>query len=264
MYGRTPRGDSYYVCAPKPGYTAEGHPGNMAIWVREKALVAGVNAFLAERVFGQYRADLLATHLKMADSVERHDRERQIAALRKAISDSEVKSKRLIRNLEMTDEPDQDMIRDINERRAELRAERDDLRQWLEALEEQAVQASNPDLLYSLPVGPVDLDTLPDELSRRLFEALRLEIQYNRRTNIARCRITLVGETIPAAHRASADAVGSPAAGKIERGECSYDHKTRSNDHATFCTVPPTGFATDPCRTDQRFGVRAACRRGQF
>ena len=48
---------------------------------------------------------------------------------------------------------------------------------------------------------------------------LRLEIPYNRTTNIARCRITLVDETIPAAHRASAEVVRSSAINKIVKGK---------------------------------------------
>ncbi len=207
MYGRAPRGTSYYICAPKPGYIPDGHPKNASIWVREDALVAGVNTFLAERVFGRYRADLLDANLKVIDSTRQRDRERQIAARRKAITDTEIRSKRLIRNFELTDHPDQDMIRDINQRRAELRAERDDLQRQLADLEDRVTQAPNPDLLHALPVGPFDLDGLPDTLSRRLFEALRLEIHYNRETNIATCRITLTGETITAVARASGDTV---------------------------------------------------------
>jgi hypothetical protein len=49
-----------------------------------------------------------------------------------------------------------------------------------------------------LPVGACDLDALPEDLARKLFEALRLEIHYNKTDNIAVCRITLSGETLPA------------------------------------------------------------------
>jgi site-specific DNA recombinase len=62
-------------------------------------------------------------------------------------------------------------------------------------------------LIDYLPVNAVDLAALPDELSRRLFEALRLEISYDCRTRPATCRVTLVGETIDAVARASRDAV---------------------------------------------------------
>ncbi|KQC34698.1 hypothetical protein [Frankia sp. ACN1ag] len=81
------------------------------------------------------------------------------------------------------------------------------LQQKLAALEDEKAAAPNPGLLRALPVGPVELDELPEDLSRRLFEALRLEVRYKRATNIATCRITLTGETIPATARVGVDAV---------------------------------------------------------
>lgn len=67
---------------------------------------------------------------------------------------------------------------------AELRAQRDDLTRQLGALEEETDLAPNPVLLDSLPVGKVN----PAGLSRRLFEALRLEIHYDPTTRIATVR----------------------------------------------------------------------------
>jgi hypothetical protein len=52
----------------------------------------------------------------------------------------------------------------------------------------------------------IEVDQLPEELSRALFEALRLEIRYNRETNTATCRVTLTGPTITAASRTAHDA----------------------------------------------------------
>jgi hypothetical protein len=87
--------------------------------------------------------------------------------------------------------PGRQFIRDINERRAELLAQKEDLERQLAQLEGQVDQAPNPDPLSRLPVTPVDLALMPDELSRRLFEALRLEIHYDGVTNEALCRIAL-------------------------------------------------------------------------
>nr|AGS49998.1 hypothetical protein [uncultured bacterium esnapd26] len=50
---------------------------------------------------------------------------------------------------------------------------------------------------------------MPDELSRRLFEALRLEIHYDGVTNEALCRITLTGDTIEAVARATHETAAS-------------------------------------------------------
>jgi hypothetical protein len=52
----------------------------------------------------------------------------------------------------------------------------------------------------------IEVDQLPEELVRALFEALRLEIRYNRDTNTATCRVTLTGPTITAASRTAHDA----------------------------------------------------------
>jgi hypothetical protein len=44
----------------------------------------------------------------------------------------------------------------------------------------------NPVLLDHLPVAAIDLDGMADETTRRLFEALRLEIRYDPANLIAR------------------------------------------------------------------------------
>jgi hypothetical protein len=40
---------------------------------------------------------------------------------------------------------------------------------------------------------------LPEETLRRLLEAFRLEIRYDKRTNSAHCRVTIAAEALPAA-----------------------------------------------------------------
>jgi hypothetical protein len=101
-------------------------------------------------------------------------------------------------------------IRDINERRAELRARRNELQTQLAAAQNPARQEPSPALLDQLPVTPVDLASMPDEISRQLFEALRLEIRYDFTTRIAACQITLAGETIDAVARTSRETVPRP------------------------------------------------------
>ena len=62
---------------------------------------------------------------------------------------------------------------------------------------------------------------MPDELSRRLFEVLRLEIQYNHTLRVATCRVTLTGETIHAVSRATNDTVVVP----LQRGRKDQEGK---------------------------------------
>ena len=51
---------------------------------------------------------------------------------------------------------------------------------------------------------------MPDDLSRRLFDVLRLEINYDRSTNLATCRVTLSGDTVRAVAQASHEVVTLP------------------------------------------------------
>lgn len=59
--------------------------------------------------------------------------------------------------------------------------------------EERILHAPNPDLIEALPITKIQIDQLPEELARQLFEALRLEIHYHKHTNRATCRVTLTG-----------------------------------------------------------------------
>jgi site-specific DNA recombinase len=70
-------------------------------------------------------------------------------------------------------------------------------------LDDEVHRAPNPALLDQLPVTSVDLADMPDEISRQLFEALRLEIRYDFTTHVATCEITLSGDTIDAVARTS-------------------------------------------------------------
>lgn len=100
--------------------------------------------FLSEKVFGPYRLALLDTSQETLAEAARHEQASKAGALRRAIADTDVKSRRLIRSLELADDLDQDFIRDIKERRAELRANRTDLERQLAAAQEQARQTDNP------------------------------------------------------------------------------------------------------------------------
>ncbi len=182
-------------------------PDRRGVFVREDQLIDGLNAFLSQHVFGAYRRALLDTTAAAIDPDARRDDEERVAALRRAIGDTDQRIKRTIRSLELELEldpdPDPDLLRDINERRAELCARRQDLETQLDAAEARIHAAPNPELIDVLPVTRVDLDQLPEQLARDLLEALRLKIHYNKTTNQARCRITLSGTTVAAAQNAA-------------------------------------------------------------
>lgn len=244
LYGKSKRDIAYYVCAPKKAWVPKGHPRS-TYWVRESNLLDGLTAFLAAQVFGPYRHQLLDANLKIIDEKVQRERHEKITALRRSTADTDTKSKRLVRSLELAEEVDQAFIRDINERRAELRTQKEALQQQLDEIEDQVQRAPNPTLLDYLPITPIDLTELPDELSRRLFEALRLEIHYNYNTRTATCRVTLLGDTIYAVARASQEAVVIPF--PQQKGPA----MERQHDlpSGTVCVVPPARFGQHPHET---------------
>jgi site-specific DNA recombinase len=196
MYGKVRHGTSYYACVPKPGYRPPGHTGPASLWLREDILLDGLSGFLSQRIFGTGRQYLLDASLKAMDKARQRERQQQRAALARAIADNKTRSRNLIRSLEAAEEPDQELIRDVNERRAELRTERARLEAELAGLDEELAQAPNPALLDQLPVSAVDLSELPDDISRRLFEALRLAISFDHTREQVTFTITLTGDTI--------------------------------------------------------------------
>jgi len=209
MAGGTRRGrTAYYGCTPKKGYRPPGHPPST--WVREDALLCALHRFLTQHVFGEYRRALLTADLRDQADTAAHEHAQRIAALRRAITDADNRSRRLARNLELVEDPDQDFIRDLNQRRAELRQQRAGLEAQLAEAEDHAARASNPQLLDALPVGDLDLDRLPAALTRALFEALRLQVRYNKTTNTATYRITLSAETIHAAADVASNTINTP------------------------------------------------------
>ncbi len=139
MAGGTRRGrTAYYGCTPKKGYRPPGHPPST--WVREDALLCALHRFLARHVFGEYRRALLAADLRDQAETAAHEHAQRIAALHRAITDADNRGRRLARNLELVEDPDQDFIRDLNQRRAELRQHR----ARLEAQLARAYRASRP------------------------------------------------------------------------------------------------------------------------
>ena len=90
-------------------------------------------------------------HALLADrhgplAVAESARHETIAALRRAITETQTKSKRLVGNLKLADDVDQEFIRDITERGAELRSQREELERQLAQAEDEVHRAPNPTL----------------------------------------------------------------------------------------------------------------------
>jgi site-specific DNA recombinase len=219
MYGKTRRpGNSYYACVPQ-GDRPSTHAKSLL--VAENPLTQGVYDFFAVRIFGPDRSDLLAADLAEIDGTAGRDQAEQAAALRAALADIATRRKRLVRSLEVADDPDGELARDVNSRLIELRADADRLTAQLRDLEAHPVPVPAPALLDALPdLGP-DLARLPDPRLRAIFDAFRFRIDYDSSTDTARCEVTITDDTLPAILAAVA---GEPA------------------EDAPFCVVPPAGF----------------------
>jgi hypothetical protein len=128
MFGKTRREYAYYVCQPQ-GTAPEGHP--KSLWVRETGLINGVNDFLARRIFGPRRADPLTKQLSTLNPGSTDDRADRIAALRRALSKTETRRRRLLASLEHADDSSGELAREVNSRLADLRATDDATRTQL-------------------------------------------------------------------------------------------------------------------------------------
>ncbi len=120
MYGKTRRGLAYYVCAPKKGYVPDGHPAAGSFWIREDTIVDKLNEFLSAYVFGAYRRSLLEDTVRDLGLAAQRERDHRLAALRREIDDTARMIKNLVRNFSRIDKPTDDLVRDINDERAEL------------------------------------------------------------------------------------------------------------------------------------------------
>ncbi len=241
MFGKTRRVAAYYVCAPRKGYREPTHPTAGSFFVREQGLIEHLNSFLNDHVFGPYRRSLLGS--SDLDASVTREREQKISALRRDIVEVGTKSKRLIRSLELMDEPDKEMIADINTRRAELRDEQSRLSDQLAELEAEDLLTPTPALLDALPTGTIDIRDLPEELARSLFEALRLEIRYNKTHHRATYRITLVGQTLAATRSTARRTLRAPAT-RAHRpiGQAEPARHSRRAGSVPIFDVPPAGI----------------------
>ena len=234
MFGITDHETSYYACAPKKPYRPAGHPA--VFRVRQDHLFGGLSRFLADNVFGPYRHALLDASQAALAQAAAAEHAAQVKALRRAIADTEAKSSRLIRTLETADDLDTDFISGIKQRRAELRAQREDLERQIARAQEQTQDTRNPALLDHLPVTAVDLDGMPDDQSRRLFEALRLEIRYDPATRMADCSVTLSGDTIDAVSRSTGEVTAEARPGAEASDRRQPSGPTR--DFEDLCSAP--------------------------
>ena len=202
MYGRFNKKSTYYVCQPAlnhAGKVAERFPDHPAsIWIREDPLLAAITEFFAKRILGPDRSDLLAADLGVIDHRTEADQSAQLDALRRSLDDIRNRQDRLIRTLEIQDEPGGAVFTRVQDRLRELEVERQAKLNSLADLEatDDVPETVAVDLLDQLPVLGADLFDAPADQLRRLFEAFRLVVRYRRADHHALIQVTLTDDTI--------------------------------------------------------------------
>ncbi|WP_199537143.1 recombinase family protein [Spongiactinospora gelatinilytica] len=229
MFGKTRIPYSYYACVPAYGHRPEGHPP--AIYVREDRLMDGVSDFFARRIFGSARWHYLDHALADGTNRAMDEYQAKADALRRAIADIDSRRARLVRTLETTDDPIGDLVQDIHARAARLAEERAAKHRELGDLQQVQPVRSVPELLDVIPVGTADLALLPEVVLRRLFDAFRLEIHFDKPTNTATCRVTITGDTLQAIRQVTATALQ-----RVEEGAA---------EELPICAVPPARYGAN-------------------
>jgi hypothetical protein len=213
MFGKTRRDVAYYACEPDQHHHAQrsawqpGHPASL--WVREDILLGVVHGFLAERIFGSARRELLAAQLASHTPSPEPDRTAERAdALRQVISDIERRKHALIAELEAQpaggdpggNDPDaarqyrQAIQRRFTELVAEHRAKTGELA--LVAARQDQPGSPDPGLLAALPQLPLRLAGLPDHLQRSLYDAFQLQVRYHRPRHEVTIRVTIRADSL--------------------------------------------------------------------
>jgi len=212
MFGKTRRGVPYYACQRTWTQHDPGdHP--KSLWVRQQPLLEGVSEFFAQRILGPDRRELLAAAIGGADQQAQQHHQARMDALRRAVRDLEARQARLIHALEAHDDPDGTVFARIQQRLRELHTEQRAKLAELDAAEQaqpnHAAQAEA--LLDLLPVAPVQLAEVAEPPLRRLFEAFRLQVRYDKPNNLAVCRVVLHEDSAPELLRCLAEVTETSA-----------------------------------------------------
>ncbi|MDQ3955828.1 MAG: hypothetical protein M3285_09795 [Actinomycetota bacterium] len=194
------------------------HP--VSIWVREESLLEGVLGFFSERVFGPNRRDLLEADLRRSEASEDKEALQHLKSLEKTIGQFERRQARLIRSLELDDDPQGAMFRQIRDRMQQLEDERRQKLEELEALRREQPDAvpGSPGLLDELPVTEDQLVPAPEIVLRDLFEAFRVEVRYNKVSSWATCRVAINEEGMEGLVAHSTELLKSGATWGFARG----------------------------------------------
>jgi len=257
MFGKTRRGHAYYSCYPANNNADQlarygDHP--KSVYVREDALLGGVGAFLAERVFGPDRLAYYQAGIKAAPSAKAANDAQRAAALHHGIEDLTARQDRLLAQLETADPDDRAFTDRIRRRFDTLETERAKTMAKLEELEKtlNTQPTHDVELLDAVPLlEGLNITAAPERIQRKLYDALRLEV-HHQRPDHAHIKITLTE------HGTEALTALKPVTDTDTRA-----HEERTPPKARTCATTDT-LATSATPTDRhRVGIHVPINTGR-
>jgi site-specific DNA recombinase len=194
---------TYWRCHHDPANPRHqaAHPDHpRTVQVAETQLDEITRRFLAARVFGPGRAELLAAQLPATDAEAQARRDAQAAALAVRIRKLDTAQNAQITALEeIPDGPAAAAMRArIRTRFAELHQQRTQAETELDRLTAATPRAADPALLDELPYLGDILPDLPPALRARLFAAVDLTILWNKTGGQATVTATITDATLAA------------------------------------------------------------------
>lgn len=205
MYGSHRHNNAYYLCWPKSNNrgrpdTYTDHP--KAAYLRESSILDAVFQFLADRVFGPRRREILAADLDGLDDRAAQQRQAQRERLQRILSDLTRRQTTVLRQAQEGD-PDDPFAQGLRTTYNELAAQKKTALTAvadLDAADEREADTPSVDdiaLLDALPYLKLNLTDAPEEHLRRLFETIRLAVRLIEDTDEVKVEIRLPADDIP-------------------------------------------------------------------
>lgn len=182
MYGRTQKGHRYYACDYLRDYgdsaAIEVHGGKKWIYLREDRILALVEKFFAERIFGPMRIEKVERQLRAHGKRSKRKAKSTGKRVSEQIADLDRRIGLQIDALEKGIEP-----KLVGERIAQLRGEKERAEAALRDLAPETDDADAEELLAMLIRLPDLAEALagaPRKIKRQVFEAFCLEIRFDK------------------------------------------------------------------------------------
>ncbi len=204
MYGCVRNKASYYLCQIRNNN--RGHPDKYAdhqkaLYVREDAILDAVTKFFADRVFGRDRRAILAADLSGVDDRAAQDRQNERERLQRQLDDIAQRQKSLLAQAQQGD-PNDPFTKALRGSYNELEGSKSEALASIAELDEadkaeqRPLDATDIDLLDSLPYLALNLAQAPQTLLGTLFDITQLRVELNHSGDEATITIRLPADQL--------------------------------------------------------------------